>query len=149
MRRFAQRARLAQRTSQFFQAEDQIYFASHHDLFRARNDIGPIGKVTIAEIFVNYPVLTLDNLLATKNPRSEKDIQVLALHVATEGRKTTNVRDEKPARNILDFPQRSLRHHRFVFVWNRERLPECENLISDCDLIAVGQSNRLMNPSLV
>ena len=90
-----------------------------------------------------------DDLLASENPRSKKNVQVLALHAAAERRETANVRDEKPARNILDFPQRSLRHHRFVFVWNRERLPECENLISDCDLIADGQSNRLMNPSLV
>jgi len=32
---------------------------------------------------------------------------------------------------------------------NSERLPELEILISDCDLIAVAQSNRVMNPLLV
>jgi hypothetical protein len=74
------------------------------------------GKKTIAEIFVNYPVLILDDLFGSENPRSEKNIQVLALHPAAEWRKTTNIRNKKPAWNILDFPQRSLHHVAFVLL---------------------------------
>src|SRR5439155_22941533 len=85
---------------EFFERGDH-----RHDLFRSRRGVGPIGKKTIAEIFVNNAVLILDDLLASENPCSEKNIQVPALHVAAERRETANVRDEKPARNILDFPQ--------------------------------------------
>src|SRR5947209_4175464 len=155
VRRFTQAARFAQRAGQLFQAEDQIYFASHqaflahrcdaadrnwsemhyeaevrpalllefcergdhrHDFFPSRPGLGPIGEKTIAQVFVNNAVVVLDDLLASENPRSEKNVQVLALHPAAERRETANVRDEKPARNILDFPQRSLGYHRFVFV---------------------------------
>src|SRR5882724_1184940 len=87
-----------------------------HDLFRSRRGVGPIGKKTVTQIFVNRAVLILDDLLAGENPRTEKNVQVIALHAAAERRETTNVRDEKPARNVLDFPQGSLRHHVFVFV---------------------------------
>src|SRR5229473_5681437 len=88
----------------------------HHDLFRSRRGVGPIGKKTIAQIFVNNAVVVLDDLLASENPRSEKNVQVLALHAAAERREIANVRDEKPARNSLDFSQRSLRDDGFVFV---------------------------------
>jgi hypothetical protein len=94
-------------------------------------------------------VLILDDLLAGENPRSEKNVQVLALHPAAEGRKTADIRNKKPAWNILDFPQRSLYQRRFVLVRNGNWLPEHENLISDCDLIAVAQSDRVMNALLV
>ena len=82
-------------------------------------------------------MVVLDDLLASENPCSEQNVQVLTLHLAAERRKTSNVRDEKPARNILDFAQRSLHQVRFGLLRNREWLPERENLISDCDLIAV------------
>ena len=91
----------------FFERRDHS-----HDLSRSRRGLGPIGQKTIAEIFINNPVLVLDDLLASENPRSEKNVQVSALHAAAERRETANVRDEKPARNILDFPQRLLRHQR-------------------------------------
>src|SRR6266478_7271447 len=81
----------------------------HHDLFRSRRGVGPIGKKTIAQVFVNYPVVALDDFLAIENPRSEKNVQVRALHAAAERRETANVRDEKPAKNIRNFPRRSLR----------------------------------------
>src|SRR5207248_3350620 len=87
-----------------------------HHLLGTRRGAGPIGKKTIAQIFVNNAVVVLDDFLASENPRSKKNVQVLALHAAAERRETANVRDEKPARNILDFPQRSLRHRRFVFL---------------------------------
>ena len=61
--------------------------------------IRPVGKKTIAEIFVNHSVLIFDDLITTENPRAEKNIQVLALDVATEGRKAADVRDEKPTGN--------------------------------------------------
>ena len=62
------------------------------------------------------PWLIFDDLLATKNPCSNKNLQVLALHLAAERRKTADVRDEKPARDILDFAQCSLHHVRFVLL---------------------------------
>ena len=96
---------------QFFEGGDD-----RGDLFRARSGIRPVCKKTIAEIFVNHSVPIFDDLIATENPRTEKNIQVLALNVATEGRKAANVRDEKPTRNLLDFPQRSLHHVRFVLL---------------------------------
>src|SRR5881409_2616275 len=86
------------------------------DLLRPRNGLRPIGKKTIAEIFVNYSVLILYDLLGSENPRSEQNIQVRALHPANERRKTANIRNKKPAWNILDFPQRSLHHVAFVLL---------------------------------
>jgi len=88
----------------------------HHDLFRSRRVVGPIGKKAIAQVFVNNSVVVLNDLLSIENPRSEKNVQVLALHAAAERRETANVRHDKPARNIRNFPQRSLRHRRFVCV---------------------------------
>src|SRR5260370_39458763 len=88
----------------------------HHDLFRSRRGVGPIGKKTIAQIFVNNSVVVLNDLLAIENPCSEKNVQVLALHAAAERRETANVRNEEPAWNILDFPQRLSRHRRSVCV---------------------------------
>jgi hypothetical protein len=117
---------------QFFERGDY-----RHDLLWSRSGLRPIGKKTIAEIFVNYPVLILDDLFGSENPRSEKNIQVLALHPAAEWRKTANIRNKKPAWNILDFPQRSLHNVAFVLLRNAKWPPERENLISDCDLIAV------------
>src|SRR2546421_8150233 len=52
------------------------------DILRTRGGLGPIRKETIAEVFVNYAVLILDYLFAAKNPCSEKDVQLLALHLA-------------------------------------------------------------------
>ena len=117
---------------QFFERGDY-----RHYLLRTCGGLGPISKKTIAKIFVNYPMLILDYLLATENPRAEKNIQILALHVATKRRKTANVGDEKPARNSLDLAQRSLQDVRFVLLGNGQWLPELENLIADCDLVSV------------
>src|SRR5438046_1438893 len=65
-----------------------------HDFFPSRRGVGPIGKKTIAQIFVNNAVVVLDDFLASKNPRSEKNVQVLALHPAAKRRETANVRDD-------------------------------------------------------
>src|SRR5262249_31319908 len=73
---------------QFFEAGDY-----RHDLLRTRLGLGPICKKTIAEIFVNYPVAILDDLFASKNPPSHKNVQVLALHLPAERGKAANVRD--------------------------------------------------------
>jgi hypothetical protein len=78
-----------------------------------------------------------DDLIATENPPAEKNIQVLALNVTTEGRKAANVCDEKPAGNAFDLSQRTLHHVRSVLLGNRNGLTEGENLISYCDLIAI------------
>src|SRR5207248_11640357 len=59
---------------------------------RTRSGLGPIRKKTITEVFVNYAVLILDYLFAAKNPRSDKNVQVLALHLAAQRRKPANVR---------------------------------------------------------
>src|SRR5205814_671895 len=96
---------------QFFQRGDY-----RHNLLRAGRGVRLIGKKTIAEIFVNYSVLILDDLLARENQGSEQNIQVLALHLATEWRKTANIRNKKPAWNILDISQRSLHHVAFVLL---------------------------------
>ena len=79
----------------FFERQDH-----RGDPFRIGRGIGPVSKKTIAEVFVNYAVLILDDLFTTKDPGAEKNVQVLALHLAAEGRKATNVRDEKPTRNL-------------------------------------------------
>ena len=95
-------------------------------------------------------MLILDDLIATENPPAEKNIQVLALNVATEGRKAANVRDEKPARDTLDLAQRPLHHVRFVLLL--KSASGCRNLktlIADCDLIPVTESNGMMDSSLV
>ena len=84
-------------------------------------------------------MVVLDDLLATENSRSEKNVQVLALHAAAQRREIANVRDEKPARNVLDFPQRSLRQRRFVFVGNFLWLTKSENVIANCNLIVIAQ----------
>ena len=92
---------------------------------------------------------TLDDLLASKNPCSNQNVQVLTLHLAAERRKTSDVRDQKPARDILDFAQCSLQQVRFGLPRNGDWLPERQNLISDCDLIAVAYSDWVMNPPLI
>ena len=94
-------------------------------------------------------MLVLDNLLAAQNPRSYKNVQVLTLHLAAERRKTANVCDEKPARNSLDLAQRTLHHIRFVLLRNGDWVSDLENLIADRDLIAVAESNGVMNSPLV
>ena len=60
-------------------------------------------------------MLILDDLLTGQNPRSEKNVQIFALHLPAEGRKSPNVRDEKPARDILNLAQGPLYHVRFVY----------------------------------
>src|SRR5207247_10381281 len=90
---------------QFFQRGDY-----RHNLLRAGRGVRPIGKKTIAEILVNYSVLILDDLLARENPGSEQNIQVLALHLATEWRKTANIRKQTAGWNSLEFPQRTSQH---------------------------------------
>jgi len=129
---------------QFFQRGNY-----RHNLLRTRVGFAPIRKETIAEIFVNYAVLVLDDLLATQNPRSYKNVQVLTLQLAAERRKTANVCDEKPTRNSLDFAQRTLHHLRFVLLRNGDRLSDLESLIPDRDLIAISESNWMMNSPLV
>ena len=99
--------------------------------------MGPIGQKTIAKVFVNYAVLILDYLFAAKNPRSDKDVQVLALHLPAQRRKTANVRDQQPAGNTLYLPQRPLHYFRLVLFRNGHWLPEREKLIADCDVIPV------------
>ena len=94
---------------QFFERGDH-----RHDLFRSCRGVGPIGKKTVAEIFVNNTVAALDDLFATKNPRSNKHVQVFALQLAAQRRKTANVRDQEPAGNILELSQRPLHHVRLV-----------------------------------
>src|SRR5437667_3222133 len=64
------------------------------DVLRARSGIRPISEKTIAKVFVNYSLLILDDLFATKNPRSNKHVQVFALQLAAQRRKTANVRDQ-------------------------------------------------------
>jgi len=96
---------------QFFKRRDYRY-----NLLWTGRGVRPIGKKTIPEIFVHNTVAALDDLLASRNPRSEKNIQVLALHMPAEGRKTANVRDQKPTGNILDLPQRSLEYVRLVLL---------------------------------
>src|SRR5437867_13034707 len=106
------------------------------DVLRTRSGIRPISEKTIAKVFVNYSLLILDDLFATKNPRSNKHVQVFSLQLAAQRRKTANVRDQEPTGNILELPQRPLHHVRLVFLRNGKWLAELENLIADCDLIA-------------
>src|SRR5260370_29493357 len=74
-----------------------------HDFFPSRRGVGPIGKKTIAQIFVNNAVVVLDDLLASENPRSEKNDQVIALLPAAKRRETANVRVVYLVWNDLDF----------------------------------------------
>src|SRR5204862_8008968 len=76
-----------------------------HDLLRAGTSLEPIGKKTIAEVFVNNTMATFDDLLASKNPCSNQNLQVLTLYVAAERGKTPDLDNQKPARDILDFAQ--------------------------------------------
>jgi hypothetical protein len=69
--------------------------------------------------------------------------------LATEGTETANIGDKKPAGDIFDFPRSSLHDVRFVRFRNRHWLPDFEDLVTNCDLIAVAKSNRVMNSALV
>src|SRR5207248_11042521 len=73
-----------------------------HDLLRARTSLGPIGKKTIAEIFVNNTMATLNDLLASKNPCSNQNLQVLTLHLAAGEGKNSDGRNPKPAMDFLE-----------------------------------------------
>src|ERR1700746_2067898 len=79
-----------------------------HNPFWGRAGLAPISKKTVPKIFVNYPVLILDDLLATKNPRAKKEVQVFAPHLLAERGKAADVRNQKPAWNFLDLSQCSL-----------------------------------------
>ena len=129
---------------QFFQRRDQ----GHH-LFRSCRGVGPIRKKTVTQVFVNYPVLILDDLLAVKDPGTKKDIQVLGLHVTDERCEIPNICDEKPARNFSDLSQRTLHQLGFVLLRDRNRLSERENLIANGYLIAVTETDGMMDPPLV
>src|SRR5205814_2641313 len=59
---------------------------------------------------------------------SNQNLQVLTLHLTAERGKTTNVRDQKPARNILDFAQCSLQQVHFGLPRTGDWLPERQNL---------------------
>src|SRR6478672_7144595 len=117
---------------QFFQRGNY-----RHNFLRTRVGFAPIGKETIAKIFINYAVLVLDDLLASQNPRSYKNVQVLTLQLAAERRKTANVCDEKPTRNSLDLARRTLHPIRFVLFRNGDWVSDLENLIADRDLITI------------
>src|SRR5262245_11378647 len=129
---------------QFFEGGDH-----RHHLFRSRRGSGPISKKTITKVFINCSVLTLDNLLAIENPRTEKNIQVLGLHVTAERCEIPNICHQKPARNFLNLSQRALHHLAFELLRDRNRLPERENLITNGYVIAVTETDRMMDPPLV
>jgi hypothetical protein len=69
--------------------------------------------------------------------------------LATEWTETANIGDKKPAGDILDLPRSPLHDVRFVCFRNRHRLPDFEDLVANCDLIAIAKSNRVMNSALV
>src|ERR1043166_7066703 len=101
---------------QFFERKNYV-----HNHWRSRTGLGPIGKKTVPKVFVNYAVLTFNDLLATKNPRAKKDVQVFAPHLLAERGKAADVGDKKPARNTLNFPQRPL-HYFCLFVFFKGHL---------------------------
>src|SRR5438045_9431019 len=70
-----------------------------HDLLRARTSLGPIGKKTIAEIYVNKTMATHNELLASKNPSSNQNLQVHTPHLAAERGKTSDDGNQQPARD--------------------------------------------------
>jgi hypothetical protein len=84
---------------QFFQRGNY-----RHNLLRTRVGFAPIGKETIAEIFVNYAALFFDYLFATKNPRSEEKVQILTSRLPAERCKPSKVCDKKLTENIFDLP---------------------------------------------
>src|SRR4030095_7440966 len=79
-----------------------------HNLLRTRLGLGPVRKETIAEIFVYYAVLIFDYFFATKNPCSEENVQILALHLPAKRCKRSKVCDKKPTEHVFDLPERLL-----------------------------------------
>jgi len=129
---------------QFFELGDH-----GNDFLRARLNGRPVSKKTVPEILVYDAVMRLCDLLASREPRTENHFQPLVPHALAKPGEIPNICDKQPAGNIFDFTQSLFRNDRFVFLRDLLRLTKSEDFVSDCDLIAVPQSNRVMNALLV
>jgi hypothetical protein len=69
--------------------------------------------------------------------------------MAAERCEIPNICEQKPAGNFLNLPQRALHHLRFVLLRDRNWLSERENLVANGYVIAVSETDRMMDPSLV
>src|SRR5439155_3909482 len=86
------------------------------DFFRLRFGIRPIGEKAVAQIFIYDAVMLLDDLLASRDPRSEERFHAFALHAAAERSEIANICDEEPTRDVLNLPEGLLCDDGFVFL---------------------------------
>src|SRR5207244_1784393 len=93
--------------------------------------------------------MLFDNFLASGKPAANQRRQSLTDQAAAESGEIYDVRDQQPARHVLDLLDRSLRDRGLIPRRNLLRLSKNKLSAADHDFVLVMKPNRLMNTPLV
>src|SRR5262245_45432713 len=119
-------------------------------MFRSAIFVRPISKDSIAEVFVHNTAVFFDDVLACGQPRTDQHRQFITQEFARERCEILDIGNEKPAWDFFDLLlQRQHWRGASRSVRRIARLTKSERVPADGDLIAVPQSSRLVDPSLV
>src|SRR5207249_11490567 len=117
--------------------------------FRGRIALVPISQYPVAKVLIYRAVMLFDNLLASSEPAANQCRQSFTHQAAAERRETYDVRDQQPARRVLDLLDGSFCNRGLVIGRNLLRLSKNKLSAADQDFVLIMKSNRLMNTPLV
>lgn len=137
------KARFVAGLSFFQQAERSGYVLSRTWTF------APVGKKSIAQIFVDHSFVRFDDFLASRDPATTQDRQLVAGQTAAQRRKTFDVGDEQPTRDVGNLADGAFRESGSIFIAYLFRLMEDEYPVADDDLVVIAQSDGLMEASMI
>src|SRR5439155_24667493 len=117
--------------------------------FRGRIALVPISQYPVAKVLIYRAVMLFDNLLASSEPAANQCRQSFTHQAAAERRETYDVRDQQPARRVLDLLDGSFCNRGLVIGRNLLRLSKNKLSAADQDFVLIMKSNSLQNHPLV
>src|SRR4029077_16649527 len=109
----------------------------------------PISEKPVAEVFVNFSMVFLDDLLAGGNPAADERGQLVAHHAPAEWREILDVSDEEPDGNGRGLADGLLCKGGAQLARDFFWLPERERRVAYGDLVHIAKPNRLMDAAFV
>src|SRR5207245_9171220 len=85
-------------------------FDGGSNAFRGRIALVPISQDPVAKVLIYRAFMLFDNFLASGKPAANQRRQSLTDQAAAESGEIYDVRDQQPARHVLDLLDRSLRN---------------------------------------
>ena len=117
--------------------------------FRGRIALVPISQYPVAKVLIYRAVMLFDNLLASSEPAANQCRQSFTHQAAAKRREIYDVRNQQPARYLLDLLDGSICKRGLILRCNFLWFPKNKLFAAYQDLVLVVEPNRLMHTPLV